>query len=222
MSHTGGRRAVGIALVAVGLLGLVASGLALSTPAWSRSPSMDQAVGVAANFLRRTGNKDLAIDEVMEFQNNFYVVYYERSTGMGAFEMIIDKPGTGGMMRMMGNGDIRPEQGPSMMWNTKYGMMGMGGGLMGMMGGRTPRPRNASATAPITGDTAKEVAQEYLDRNLPGARAEDVHPFYGYYTIHVEKDGRIYGMLSVNSYTGQVWYHNWHGAYIQTRERRGE
>jgi len=47
---------------------------------------------------------------------------------------------------------------------------------------------------------------------------EDAHLFYGYYTIHVIKDGEIYGMLSVNGYDGAVWYHNWHGSHIQSRE----
>jgi len=215
VSHATGRRTLGVILVAVGLLGVAASVAALATPFWTGAPDMDQAVGIAESFLRRVGNKDLAIEEVMEFEYNFYVVYYEKSTGIGAFEMLIDKPGTGGMMGMMGYGDIRPEQGPNMMWNTKYGMQGMGGGMMGW---GAPRPRNTSVTASISENEAKQLAQQYLDGALPGARAEDVHPFYGYHTIHVEKDGRTYGMLSVNIYTGQVWYHNWHGAYIQTRE----
>jgi len=53
---------------------------------------------------------------------------------------------------------------------------------------------------------------------LPGSKADEVEPFYGYYTIHVLKDGAIYGMLSVNGYTGQVWYHFWHGPFLGMRE----
>ena len=55
---------------------------------------------------------------------------------------------------------------------------------------------------------------------MAGGKIEDVHTFYGYYAVHIEKDGRIYGMLSVNAYNGEVWYHNWHGAYIQTVEMK--
>jgi len=43
-----------------------------------------------------------------------------------------------------------------------------------------------------------------------------------YYTIHVTKDGKIAGMLSVNGYDGTVWYHNWHGAYIRSLELHEE
>jgi len=213
---------LGIALVAIGLLGLATSAQILWAPGWPRSSSMDQAVDVAEDYLSRISSKDLAIDEIMEFNHNFYIVYYEKSTGIGAFEMIIDKPGIGGVMRMwmMGNGGIRPEQGPNMMWNTKYGMHGVDGGMM--MGGGTPRPWNTSSPASITADEARNLAQQYLDRSLPGAETGDIHPFYGYYTVHVEKDGRTYGMLSVNAYTDQVWYHNWHGAYIQTKEMIGD
>jgi hypothetical protein len=39
---------------------------------------------------------------------------------------------------------------------------------------------------------------------------------YSYLTIYITKNGEIYGMLSVNGYDGEVWYHNWHGAYNQT------
>ena len=47
---------------------------------------------------------------------------------------------------------------------------------------------------------------------------EEVSPFYGYYTIDVERDGKIIGMLSVNGYTKQVFLHTWHGNFIDMRE----
>ena len=63
-----------------------------------------------------------------------------------------------------------------------------------------------------------QIAQQFLDEVYPGAEAEEAHPFYGYYTIHTMRDGEVFGMLSVNQYTGAVWYHNWHGAYITSVE----
>jgi hypothetical protein len=36
------------------------------------------------------------------------------------------------------------------------------------------------------------------------------------------KDGQIEEMLSVNGSTGQVWYHTWHGRFIQMIEDEGE
>jgi hypothetical protein len=42
--------------------------------------------------------------------------------------------------------------------------------------------------------------------------------FYGYYTMEVTKDNKIFGMLSVNSNTGAVWYHTWHGTFEKLLE----
>jgi len=30
--------------------------------------------------------------------------------------------------------------------------------------------------------------------------------------------GRQVGMLSVSAQNGQVWYHTWHGEFLETRE----
>jgi hypothetical protein len=193
--------------------------------------TMDQAESIAKHYLDSSNNPDLAIKEIMEFQNNFYIIFYERSTGVGAFEMLIWKTNPSSMMGygdgyggMMGGGmmvgQIMPEPGPNMMWNTKYGgMMGqMGGGMMGggMMGGQQ---RGApTANMPISEDEAKKVGQQYLDRYFPGSTIEGVTKFYGYYTFDFEKDGKIQGMFSVNGYTGQTWYHGWHGMFIGEKE----
>ena len=44
---------------------------------------------------------------------------------------------------------------------------------------------------------------------------EHADPFYGYYTLHVNRDGQTVGMLSVNGYTGQVFPHTWHGKLLE-------
>jgi hypothetical protein len=167
---------------------------------------------------------DLKAVEVMEFQDNFYAQIQEKSTGVNAFELLVD-PYTG---------NVHPEFGPNMMWNTKYGMMGEQGGMMGgrgmmgrggMMGGYDWNGATASASAdmPVKPDQAVKYAQAYLDKEQPGRTAEtkpDV--FYGYYTIHtLDKDGKTVGMLSVNGYTGRVWYHTWHGKFIGMPETMG-
>ena len=36
--------------------------------------------------------------------------------------------------------------------------------------------------------------------------------------MDITEDGGIAGMLSVNGYTGDVWYHNWHGIFIDMTE----
>ncbi len=182
---------------------------------------MNQAKAIAQQYLASLGNSNLAIKEIMEFQNNFYILYYEKDTGIGAFEMLIWKQTpSAGMMGggMMGGrvttGVIMPEPGPNMMWNTKYGMMSNGMMGQGMMGTRS----QASSTMTITKDKALQLGQAYLDANLNGAKVEDATQFYGYYTIDFTVNGKIAGMLSVNGYAGQVWYHSWHGDFIQETE----
>ena len=69
----------------------------------------------------------------------------------------------------------------------------------------------------VTADQASSIAQQWLDQSQPGSTIETPDEFYGYYTVHILKDVKITGMLSVNGYTGQVWYHTWHGAFIQVK-----
>jgi len=166
-------------------------------------------------------NPNLAIKEIMEFQYNFYIISYEKDTGRGAFEMLIWKQappygmmgGSYGMAGMMGGyggvGVIMPEPGPNMMWNSKYSYMSSG-----MMGVSNQLP----STPAISNDKASQLAQEYLDANFNNAKVEMGTQFYGYYTFDFTVNGKIAGMLSVNADSGQVWYHSWHGAFIQEVE----
>jgi hypothetical protein len=69
---------------------------------------------------------------------------------------------------------------------------------------------------PISKDQALQVAQTYLNGNFNGAMVQqDATQFCGYYTMDFVINGKIGGMLSVNGYTGQVWVHTWHGAFVQ-------
>ena len=70
----------------------------------------------------------------------------------------------------------------------------------------------------VTKDQALQIAQTYLNANFNNAKVEMATQFYGYYTIDFMVNGKISGMLSVNGQTGQVWYHSWHGAFIQEVE----
>jgi len=160
--------------------------------------SMDQAIQIVNQYLVNRNDPDLKASEILEFSYNFYVGFVEKSTGIHAFEALID-PYTG---------DMYPEPGPNMMWNAKYGMMS------GMMWGTlTP-----SGPMTVTEEAAKGYAEEFLKSYLPGAKIGDADRFYGYYTIEILSNDQIYGMLSVNGFTGQVWYHSWHGAFIAMRE----
>jgi len=188
-------------------LGGGACGFGGGPPATTQGPLTLPEVGEAVErYLASANLPDLAVAEVMEFSSNFYAEVEEESTGVHAMELLVDK----------NTGRVYPEYGPNMMWNTKYGMHsgsrrgGMMGGMMGGLGRQQP-----SADMPVSADQAVEYAQRYLDTYVPGKEAADeADGFYGYYTVHVLSDGQVYGMLSVNGYTGQVWYHNWHGQFV--------
>ncbi len=161
--------------------------------------NISRAASIAESYVVSTGNTNLFVSEVEEYALNFYVLVKEKDTGLGAFELLVDKY----------TGAVSPEMGPNMMWNTKYGMHS---GIMGWLTGA----ENAPAT--VTAEQAEANAQQYLNTYYAGTTLGNVEAFYGYYHVEVLSSGNIYGMLSVNSYTGQVWYHTWHGAFIQELE----
>ncbi len=150
--------------------------------------SLEQAKNIAKRYLTAQNNPDLELADLEEWEFNFYVECREKSTGTKAFQMLIDKY----------SGIVSPEMGPNMMWNTKYGMMGTQPGAM-----------------TLTKEQAMASAQQFLDSRLPGTKAEDSGMFYGYYHFDVKTDNKMYGMLDVNGYSGQVWYHTWHGNFIR-------
>lgn len=154
--------------------------------------TIEEARDSVQKYLSATGNADLKLAEVMEFDNHFYAEVEEKSTGIHALELLVNRY----------TGAVAPEMGPNMMWNTKYGHMTWG----------------ATAQTTVTKEQAAQYAQGFLDTVLPGTKADEADAFYGYYTIHVLKDGKIYGMLSVDAYTGAVWYHSWHGKFINILE----
>lgn len=111
---------------------------------------------------------------------------------------------------MWGWGGFGPHGGGRWGYNGNYGGYGRYG--PGMMRGWRRLP---SGEMTVTPEQARAYAQRWLDANLPGTTvADDVDTFYGYYTIHTLENGEIAGMLSVNGYTGAVWYHNWHGDFL--------
>ncbi len=223
------RSLVAVVLVVVTLGALMLSSFALGFREagmmawpWSRNSgtntgsqpiTMDQAVQTFKNYLASGQDSNLALHEVEEYQYNFYASYSERDTGNFAFQMLIWKPGSTGMSGTMGYGMMTGvamrEPGPNMMWNTKYGMTN---GMMGMMGGYR---QGTSASMTVSPEQARTIAQQYLNSSLPGKTAGDADTYYGYYNIDVMMNGSTFGMISINGYTSQVWYHTWHGIYVQ-------
>ena len=213
--RTRGLLVIGIAAIGASLV-LGVAGLATGSERWSTSApggmmgrifgggsgdiGMDRAVTIAQNAAASYSGGGLAADEVIEFTGNYYASIREKDTGIGAFEILIDRP-TGNVVR---------EPGPDMMWNAKYSVM-----HTGMMGGFS---LIGAGQMTVSGQQAQDIAQHWLDANQAGTTANSPDPFYGFYTVDFGTRGQRVGMLSVNGYTGQVWYHRWHGSFIQLRD----
>lgn len=188
-----------------GMMGAAGSGLYAGEPL-----ALDEAQEAVEQYLASLGDENLVLGEVMVFDNQAYAQIVERDSGLGAMEVLVD-PVTRA---------VYPEHGPNMMWNLKYSPMVTGQfGMLGMMGGASLGSAELEGEMPVSGAEAVERAQAYLDRYLPGAQAdEQADPFYGYYTLHVLRDGKTVGMLSVNGYNGQVLPHTWHGELLEMAE----
>jgi hypothetical protein len=124
--------------------------------------------------------------EVMWFDNGFYVELKD-SADKAATEVIVD-PRTG---------TVSTEPGPAMMWNTRFGMMRAG----------------SDGAGAVDAAKAREIATSWLTANRAGTTIATIDAYPGYFTLDLKRNGSLSGMLSVNSVTGAVWYHTWHGAF---------
>jgi hypothetical protein len=158
-------------------------------------------------YIESFQDDDLTLGEIMIFDNHGYAQIVEKSTGIGAMEVLIDPVTLA----------VYPEHGPNMMWNLKYSHMGgmmAGQGRMGF--GQKDLTAQEAEDIPVSAEEAVQAAQRYLDQYLSGAQADDhADRFYGYYTLHILEDDQVTGMLSVNGFSGEVFLHTWHGDFIE-------
>jgi hypothetical protein len=181
-----------------GMMGMMGSSWFSNKDTSLESYSFKEVKEKTENYLEENNLEDLQIAEIMEFSNNFYMEIVEKDTNKGAMELLLDR----------NTGNIFPEYGPNMMWNTKYGLN------MHMIANQ------ADADMSIDEEGAIQLAEKYLNKRDAGEFiGEEADIYYGYYTIHtVTEEGKIAGMLSVNGFTGQVWYHNWHRVFVDMEE----
>ena len=180
--------------------------------------TIDEVDHAIHEYLEDYPDEDLILGEIMIFDNHAYAQVIEKSSGIGAMEVLVD-PQTR---------SVYPEQGPNMMWNLKYSPMGSSNLIQGrgMMSGYSTNGfdgQNITAedieNMPLSNDKAVDAAQKFLDQYQPGNQADEhADLFFGYYTIHILKNGDVVGMLSVNGYTSQVFLHTWHGDLLQMSE----
>jgi len=175
--------------------GMAGPGYGFGNPENAQHISDSAAAEAVANALAAYRDPNLEVAEIMEFQYNYYAQIKEKGSDMNAFELLVN-PYTG---------QVFPEPGPNMMWNTKYGHM-------------SGWPYNSDSKNEVSAAKAEELAVQFVKQYSSTATVGDAEPFPGYYTLHVLEQGKIVGMLSVNAQTGAVWYHNWHGNFIKMVE----
>ena len=85
----------------------------------------------------------------------------------------------------------------------------MGPGMMG---------QSQTTQMAITSEQALKIAQDFLAIVFPRTKDGEIVAYYGYHTIMTTLEGDHYGMLRVNGYSGDIWYHAWHGMFISAVE----
>ena len=174
--------------------------------------SLDQIESIVNDYIKGYG-ANLEVSDIFVYKDtDYYVSVEEKDSGKGAMELLVN-PYTG---------RVYPEYGPNMMWNEKYDMMHGGYGMQGGYGMMGPgRWNNYNDNRVYSKQISKEQAVGIADEYVKDILGEELsvtgegHEFYGYYTFHINQDNNTLGMMSVNYYTGEVWYHDWHGELEQ-------
>ncbi len=221
------RKSIVLITVVVVAAALIVTGSAIvllqaankNSTAGSTGLTIDQAATAAQNYLNQLGTPNLALSSMQEYSLMYYAQVVEKNNGTGAFELAVDKT----------TGKVTPMQGPTMMWDTKYGvgstgMMGYltgtgtaGSGMMGGGGMMTWLRGTPTTYMAVSMSQAKAIAQQYLDANYSGTSVGQVTTYYGYYGMQVMRNGSIVGMMGVYGATGQVTYYSWLGTFMQEK-----
>ncbi|MDY0387229.1 hypothetical protein SDC9_137611 [bioreactor metagenome] len=151
----------------------------------SKPITQDEAIKSMQSFAKQYGS-NIEIDDFMAFSSNYYGVVKDANSNQDIAEVLVDRY----------SGSAYPEPGPNMMWNTRYGA------------GRT---QAGSTGYDLAG--AKKLAEDFLTGYLPGAEILESKAMPGYYTFDFGRNDTE-GMLSVNTFSGQIWVHTWHGSYL--------
>jgi hypothetical protein len=177
---------MGQGMMGQGMMGSMMGGMGMmqTLPA-SATPIGDDELLQRLEATVREFGPEARSGDIMPFTNHTYAQIVD-AQGNGLAEVLVDRY----------TGVVMPEPGPNMMWNPA-GMMGFGG----------------EPAARFDETEAEDLATDFLADFLPGADVLSGQSFPGYTTFDYGRDGRVEGMLSVNTVTGVVWLHAWHGVY---------
>jgi hypothetical protein len=136
----------------------------------------------------------LRVGDVVRFDNGFYAML-RAPDGSGVTEVLVDPA----------NGAVRFEPGPAAVWSA-----------------RSAVPADAGGAPLVTTEEAVRLADSWLAKQegglLDGLTTSTPERFPAYVTLRAIRDGRVAGLVSVNLYTGAVWYHSWHGTFVEMSE----
>lgn len=152
-----------------------------------------QLKSLAAEVIQKRYGSNYQINEIIIFENSpYYISIKEKESEHSAFEVLFDP-----IEKV-----IYSNYGPKVTWNTKYGSNSYG--LFGMS------YINLRENKVLNRRQVLEKAKKLSEKN-PLIIKNKGHKYYGYYTFYTKEKEKINGMISVNIYTGEVWYHSWHG-----------
>ena len=134
------RKIIALTIAVVAAAALIAAGLAIAhqaantknkqavstNAAMSTGLSLDHATVAVQNYLSMMGYSNLGVKMMQEYSNLYYAQVVEQNNGTGAFELAVNKT----------TGLVTPMQGPTLIWNTKYGVSSTG--MMGYLLGTNP------------------------------------------------------------------------------------
>jgi len=146
---------------------------------------------IAVEFISKQLGEQYTVGDILVFNNSpYYISVIERKTGNGAFELLYDPY----------SGRFSPAPGPNRMWNLNNAGTGIN------------QNKDVNTAVNLSREEAVEQAKHFLQENGSQLTVENEGQlFNGYYTFYTDIGDKTVGMISVNSGSGEVWFHNWHG-----------
>ncbi len=146
---------------------------------------------IAVEFINKQLGEQYTVGDILVFNNSpYYISVIDRKTGNGAFELLYDPY----------SNRFSPAPGPNRMWNLNNAGTGVN------------QNKNVNTTVNLSREESVEQAEYFLQENGSQLTVEsEGQLFNGYYTFYTGVGDKTVGMISVNSGSGEVWFHNWHG-----------
>lgn len=159
----------------------------------------EMVVDAVQAYVEQYGNQDLTVARQLEFSLAYQVELIEQSSGRYAFSLMVGKD----------SGQVSPKAGPNLLWNTRYGPalaeVGGGYGMAGRLVNQTSTDKMSLPESEAHG--LATLSTRAIDEGL--TLDGTARRYYGFYQFDLRRGGTLVGTLTVNGYSGQVWYEKW-------------